>query len=565
MAAAPAEWVTYSEVFCSKANPNPSISFVGLRALEHLSSATRHTVASEIVVAGSSAAGSGAPEAVAGGGSAAGPGPWRLGDVSFMAGNGAVGSMLLDTGANRTVVTREFAVKAGLRLRSLRSAVNVKVADGTAFPAVGETDLTMTVQLLMELDDGNLAHWDRHFVLHDVLVIDFGDVPAPRSLYVAWQDWGWDLAAASPPVTPLALLAYLVLRGAKLLDARRVPAAGAPRICVDVRPRPPEEEPRPGTRAAPARAARAAGGIAVSAVVPVEAAAAGAPAAPAPSAAGPVVGPEVAAASQPLASTSVAATILTRMPPEMAARPELAAFAAELEREMPELGNGVDPAKCVAKIEFRVIGEPVEVGHNIGLPRSVDPDAFRQHILAAEMQGMLRRVPAHTPAYGFSLVVPKPGGKFRIVYNPVGINGATARIDPEGGVMPDNMITEAWKVRGLRYAVKIDLRDAFNMFVLGPEARRLSTFQTPVGKIQMLQGWFGWHSFPNAFQKLMMERVVLPTKDEFPPDSIAILDWIDDIVLAARTVAELMKLTKAALQRIYALGGRLSLTWTQAR
>src|SRR5262249_46378371 len=104
---------------------------------------------------------------------------------------------------------------------------------------------------------------------------------------------------------------------------------------------------------------------------------------------------------------------------------------------------------------------------------------------------------------------------------------------------------------------KIDLRDAFMMMKLGPTAQRLSTFTTPLGKMRWHHGWFGWHSFPAKFQRLMLEKVVLPTLDDHAYATI--LAWIDDLVLAADTLSQLVDVLVAVLDRILALGGRLNI------
>lgn len=87
----------------------------------------------------------------------------------------------------------------------------------------------------------------------------------------------------------------------------------------------------------------------------------------------------------------------------------------------------------------------------------------------------------------------------------------------------------------------------------------LSTFTTQIGKIRYRRGWFGWHSFPAIFQTLIMERVVLPTRDEL---EAAILAWIDDILIAAETIEQLTTAIVAVLKRLEQLGARVSLDKT---
>jgi len=56
---------------------------------------------------------------------------------------------------------------------------------------------------------------------------------------------------------------------------------------------------------------------------------------------------------------------------------------------------------------------------------------------------------------------------------------------------------------------------------------------------------------------MMMEKVVLPTLDDF--DALTMLAWIDDLVLAADDLETLVSATLAVVDRILAIGGRLSL------
>lgn len=432
-------------------------------------------------------------------------GRWQLGDVAFMSSNGAVGKMCLDTGADWTVVTSTFAKRAGLTVRpldpSLAGRLVVRGANGGLLPPVGMADVTVQVQLILQSEDGVTTHWDRRFCLQDVLVVD-APAESPRDLYVSFQDWGWNPLSAEAPSAPLANLAYLVASGATVYDERRMPPADATKLRLKV--------------------------AAVTAV-----------------------------AAEPV--PTLEEQVLARMPEGVRASNAAARkLAKELGERFPDLNSSVDPSKCTVTIDFVLTGVPKPVGHKVGLPRSVSPEAFEAEMRSYVERGFMEWVPASEPAYGFSIVVPKPGGKFRICYNPTGINSVTERINPEGGVMPSDMIAEAWRVRGLRVAIKMDLRDAFNTFKLGETARRLSTFMTPMGKVRMKQGWFGWHSFPNAFQQLMLERVVMPTLEKFG-HGVAILDWIDDLVIAAINDELLGEAALYAISLMHALGARLSL------
>lgn len=424
--------------------------------------------------------------------------------------NGAEGTFTCDSGADVTCLSRDAAERAGLKLRPLPHPFKVRAAGGQPMTPVGLVDVDMSVQLGMGALGGPL-HWDRHFCLEDVLVLDSGEYIADTDLLIAWQDWGFNPAARQPPEEPLPNLAWMVLSGAEIYDTRRL------------------------TGPLPAPLEMSVSGVYVSQ-------------------------PQVAPVPTPAASGApLRELMMAQVPVAMRSHPAVTRVVDGLAARYPDLGEQVEPESCPMWIEFKPVGEPKEVGFNVPTSRKVSVEEVRAKLEADIKRGVMERVPADTPAYGFALIVPKPGGKFRIVYNPVGINEATERIDPVGGVMPAHMIPEVWKLRRLKWACKLDLRDAFTIFRLGPEAQRLSTFMTQIGKIRHKSGWFGWHSFPIAFQKLMTEKVVMPTQEQFDGQAIAVLNWIDDFVLSADTPELLAQVLAAVIERIYELGGRLSL------
>jgi hypothetical protein len=124
--------------------------------------------------------------------------------------------------------------------------------------------------------------------------------------------------------------------------------------------------------------------------------------------------------------------------------------------------------------------------------------------------------------------------------------------------MPADMIREAQKAGNRKFAVSIDLREAFLTFVLGPLAQQLSTFTTPVGRYRWKHGWFGFHSFPGLFQVMIMTKVILPTAEQYG-DLVSLLCWIDDIIVSGDTEAAVIDATLSLIDRILAIGGRISL------
>ena len=123
---------------------------------------------------------------------------WDLDNVPFLAGNGAVGSMVFDTGACRTVVSSEFLERAGLletvRVHSDAFPVRrLRVADGGALDTVGVVDIEFFVQLMLDVseegdDDPIFVHWDRGVLLRNVYVMPPGRAAPPRDILVAYND-----------------------------------------------------------------------------------------------------------------------------------------------------------------------------------------------------------------------------------------------------------------------------------------------------------------------------------------------------------------------------------------
>ena len=83
-----------------------------------------------------------------------------------------------------------------------------------------------------------------------------------------------------------------------------------------------------------------------------------------------------------------------------------------------------------------------------------------------------------------------------------------AKLSPEELLANLDKAPEAIRVGRLIFAWQLDLKDAFATMVLGPQAKRLSTFTTPRGKVRWNHGYFGHKNFPAEFQILIMEKVV---------------------------------------------------------
>ena len=109
---------------------------------------------------------------------------------------------------------------------------SVRVADGSEVVPLGVCDVPVTVQLMLQLEDGAFVHWDRSFCLKGVWVLPLG-VNSPRDLYVSWADWRF-APGADAPSSPLGSLAHMVFSGAVVVDSPRVPPPDAEPLRVMV-------------------------------------------------------------------------------------------------------------------------------------------------------------------------------------------------------------------------------------------------------------------------------------------------------------------------------------------
>ena len=403
-------------------------------------------------------------------------------------------------------MNESFARRANLFIHNSVGTQNIRLPNGDTRPIIGTVDVPLYMQLLLDTD-GEMVAWDRFFMLKGVSVAALSDA-SPKDLYVAWKDWAFK-PGQPMPATPLGSLAYMVMSGATVVDSPRVPKdIEASKIVFQGTPIP------------------------------------------------------LTAALSPVEDISLLSTEELRQKIRAQFAPEFigTTIGNALEEgllERRKIFGQVNPAECTEVIEFTVVGDPVPVSFKVPISRRVPLDEIEAGLQDWINRGLVERVPWSEKAYGFVIVVPKAGGKWRITINPSGVNPATKRMEPEGGFMPDSIVKEAQRAGRMDIACQIDLAEAFTTISLGPNASKLSTFTSPIGKLRWKQGYFGWHSFPAVFQRVIMERVVLPTMDE--ELRAVILAWIDDIVIAGKDQWSMLRALLGVLDRILAIGGRLAL------
>ena len=343
---------------------------------------------------------------------------------------------------------------------------------------------------------------------------------SPRDLYVSWNDWRFDTGGREP-TSPLGSLAYLVLNGATVLETRRAPVVGDGCEPVPVVVQRTFSSPE---------------GFSVDRTDET---------------------PAVAAFTSEGDIGDLRARILARIP--AAKRESLAArrLVDELVARAKVFGP-INVYECTEEVEFHIInGEPETVSFRVPISRKAQGEAALAGLREWLEIGISELVPWDTPSYGFVIVVPKSNGKFRVTISPKNVNNATKRVDPEGGYMPSSMLYEAQRSGRQSVACTLDMANAFLTLKLGPTARRLSTFTTPLGKMRWKNGWFGWHSFPAVFQRVVMEKVVLPALDKAPTASI--MSWIDDMVVGEQDDMACVTAVLHVVGNVLAIGGRLNL------
>ena len=445
---------------------------------------------------------------------------WALRRVTFTA-NGALGQLVCDTGADVTVVDHKYALKAGLAVNKESSIKKVTAANGRSIDIKGSTNMTIVIQVVLDTGDGILVHWDRAVELKNVLVVDMGE--PSRDLFVAYADWA--PPTDKRPESPLAALAALVLAGAVVYDTPRIPEHGAL---------------QPETVVVAALDGGGGGGEGKEPAPPK-------------------------AVDKPTAPASVKEIedfkkkCWDKVAPEYKDTAAARRLVGGLVRRMRLFGPHVT-AELTETVDFTLKEgvSPKPVSFKVPLKRGATEAALDGLNKWIE-EGVCERVPWTTPAYGFVIIVPKSGGKFRVTVSPKSVNEATEQYDPEGGYMPDSMAHSAHRVGLRNYGYKLDFKEAFTTLKLAPEAQRLSTFTSPLGKVQFKRGWFGYHSFPGLWQTTVMEHVVLPTLDKFKKRPVDLENWVDDLLGGADNAETMVDMLFETLDAIGAIGGRLSI------
>ena len=450
---------------------------------------------------------------------------WTLNNVPFLAGTG-VGRFVCDTGADVTCITHSFMERAGL-LGSVRphpadgKLRRLRLPNGEMVESTGMADVDITVQLMLDVSDEAEApvyvHWDRRITIQGVWVVPF-DSGSPMDMYVSFADWGFGNGFGA--VGPLGDLAAMVMHGARLAATPRTPRADGDVTYVVMQSGGSDEAPTVAT----------------------------------------VVSDEGGVAEkhpEDMTDDELRAALMERVQEDKRGLP----FARVLVDRLVErrrIFHRLVPSEATVMVDMTVVGTPKPVSFKVPVKRGAMGDAATDGLLKWVAMGVAERVPWDTKSYGFAIIVPKAGGKWRVTINPTETNRVTERVEIEGGFMADSMVQEAQRAgRGCKYAAGLDFADAFLGLRLTERASEISTFTTPIGKLRWRNGYFGWHSFPAEFQRAMMERVILPSMDAV--SAATLLAWIDDVLCGADSEDDFLAALLSVIDKALLLGWRLSL------
>ena len=433
---------------------------------------------------------------------------------------------MCDTGAAVSCVSQEFLEHAGLmglvRPHSADGVVRqLRLPDRTAYVSAGVVDLEFMVQLMLDVSEGDAplyVHWDRRILLKGVWVMPFPTGSGLRDMYVSYKDWGFGKGFKNRG--PLGDLAYMVMNGAKLAAQPRAPRVDEKDVQHVVL--------QTGESEAPTLATVAVDGGGVAERHP-----------------------------ENMTDEELRAALMEQVAPAQR-NTEFAKTLVDSLVARRKIFNRLDVSETTVVVDMKMIGTPKPVSFKVPIRRGAQGNAATEGLLKWVAAGVARQVPWDTPAYGFAIVVPKADGRWRVTINPTETNRVTERIEISGGYMADSMVREAQRAgRGARWAALLDFAEAFTSLKLGPTAQAMSVFTTPIGKVQWLQGYFGWHSFPPAFQRAMMEKVILPA--ESAVQAAVLLAWIDDVFCGADSPMAFLAALHHVIDNALAVGWRLSL------
>jgi hypothetical protein len=167
--------------------------------------------------------------------------------------------------------------------------------------------------------------------------------------------------------------------------------------------------------------------------------------------------------------------------------------------------------------------------------------ALKEYLEDGKKRGTLRQSKAPNACLFF--FIDKKDGKLHPMVNYRPLNEITKK-----NVAPIPLIPELVdKLLGAWFFTKLDIRWGYNNVQIHPDDIEKTAFKTPLGLFKSLVMTFGLCNAPATFQTFMDMQFanIIPTGH--------VVIYLDDILIFAETLQELMQLTHRVLQRIQGL------------
>lgn len=170
------------------------------------------------------------------------------------------------------------------------------------------------------------------------------------------------------------------------------------------------------------------------------------------------------------------------------------------------------------------------------IPQGLE-ESLNENLETLEGQEIIEPAPT-TPTWVSRLkAVTKANGEIRWVVTMLGPNKAIRRVYYP---MP-SMDKLAVKMRGAKVFTKLDIKCAFFHVELDERSRQMTTFMTSKGPMRFTRLAFGVNCAPEAFQKIMEDRL---------RDCEGTVVFIDDILIFARDINSLEERTRKVKDRL---------------
>ncbi|XP_053112201.1 uncharacterized protein LOC128327421 [Hemicordylus capensis] len=207
--------------------------------------------------------------------------------------------------------------------------------------------------------------------------------------------------------------------------------------------------------------------------------------------------------------------------------------------------------------------------HQVPLKPGACPISVRQYPLKREARIGLQPIiqafleadllmPVSSPWCTPILPVPKSDGSWRFVQDLREVNARTLRLHPMVA-NPHTILTTL--TRDQTWYVVVDLKDAFFCVPLAQESQPIFAFEwlDPDGPISH-KNQFSWKRIPQGYSNSpsAFQRALSADLSHFQPPAVTILQYVDDLLVAAKTADEASAQSVALLNHLGSCGYKVS-------